>query len=205
MVWITVFSMHYAFWVTFAQGRCPLPCGDMCWDEKFPILLCIPLVIQKQSVPPRPWGDRGATHDIWRRSSCLFLYLLAPAWGAQRIDGERSSWSLPSEIAAEIKLVAGRREKKRMGKRDCCEAEKPQHRAGIIHWEPRARHKDIRLVDGCGNKPSVLWFQWWKVWQLNTEDVIQHHIFSCTVLWAGYINNTLPAKSLVPNAQPTHL
>lgn len=113
MVWITVFSMHYAFWVTFAQGRCPLPCGDMCWDEKFPILLCIPLVIQKQSVPPRPWGDRGATHDIWRRSSCLFLYLLAPAWGAQRIDGERSSWSLPSEIAAEIKLVAGRREKKK--------------------------------------------------------------------------------------------
>lgn len=28
----------------------------MRWDEKFHILLCTPLVIQEQSVPPRPEG-----------------------------------------------------------------------------------------------------------------------------------------------------
>lgn len=155
MVWITVFSMHYAFWVTFAQGRCPLPCGDMCWDEKFPILLCIPLVIQKQSVPPRPWGDRGATHDIWRRSSCLFLYLLAPAWGAQRIDGERSSWSLPSEIAAEIKLVAGRREKKK-------------------EWEKETAVKQKNLSTGQGSytgnpEQGTKTSDWWMVVETNHQ------------------------------------
>lgn len=178
----------------------------MYWDEKFPILLCVSLVIQEHPVPPRPRGARGATPDIWRRSSCLFVYLLTVVRGAQRIDGEESSWCLPSEIAAESKLVAGIRDRgkaKKWKKRDCWEAE--NFSTETMHWEPKARHKDIKLNSGCGNKSPVWRFQWWKEWQLNTQDIIQHHIFSCTVLWAGYISNILPAKSLVPNAQPTRL
>lgn len=152
-------------------------------------------------------GQRSSSRHL-KEITLSLLYLLAPVWGAQRIDGERSSWSLPSEIAAESKLLVGIRDKaktKKWKKRDCCEAEKSQHRAEIMHWEPKARHKDIRLNSCCGNKPLVWWFQHWKLWQLNTQDIIQHHIFSCTILWAGYIDNILSAKSLVPHAQPTHL
>lgn len=152
-------------------------------------------------------GTRGATQDIWRRSSWLFLHLLALDQDAQRIDGEGSNWSVPSEIRAGSKLVGGIRDRgktKKGSKRDCCEAKKPQHRVSIMDWETKARHKDIKLDNGCGNKSSAWRFQQWKQWQLNTQDIIQHHVFSCTVLWAGHIN-TLPAKSFVPNAQPAHL
>lgn len=63
---------------------------------------------------------RGQRSSSWhlKEISMSLLYLLAPAWGAQRIDGERSSWSIPSEIAAESKLVVGIREKQRNGKRE---------------------------------------------------------------------------------------
>lgn len=182
----------------------------MCWDEKYPILLCTPLVIQEQSVPPRPRGARGATHDIRRRSSCLFLYLLAPVWGAQRIDGERSSWSLSSEIAAENKLVAGIRDKGKTKKwkkkrllwsiknsaqgRQRSGTGNPKQGTKTSGWTAvvETNHRFADFSDGnCDNLILEIWSQ--------------HHRFSCSVLWAGYINNILPATSLVPNAQPTHL
>ena len=131
-------------------------------------------------------GIRGATHDIWRRSSWLFLYLLALDWGAQRIGGEGSSWSVLSEIAAGSKLVAGIRDRgktKNGNTRDFCEAKTPQHGVVIMHWETKARHKDIKLDSGCGNKLSVWRFQQLKQWQLNTHNTASHFLLQCTLSW----------------------